>query len=202
MARRSRREEDSRRTELLAIDELFVLKGTGDENTFHAWLYDDRPDCCPFCDGAEKNAGTLMRAAAGGDLKLCGLTAHTLKTGLRLLGFTALSLAAARLEEYADTGYEEGLRLLVPDFAAEVSGCGKRLAECLARSSGGNPPGQAESPDPGKLREASLALEECAASGDLRTAGRILGMLAGHGLTEAMRELVTQAGQAARNGDK
>ncbi len=155
-----------------------------------------------FCDGAEKNAGTLMRAVAGGDLKLCGLTAHTLKTGLRLLGFTALSLAAARLEEYADTGYEEGLRLLVPDFAAEVSGCGKRLAECLAKTAGGNPPGQAESLDPGKLREAALALEECAASGDLRTAGRILGMLAGHGLTEAMRELVTQAGQAARNGDK
>ena len=65
MARRSRREEDSRRTELLAIDELFVLKGKGDENTFHAWLYDDRPDCCPFCDGAEmKVQGHFFRQYA------------------------------------------------------------------------------------------------------------------------------------------
>ena len=154
-----------------------------------------------FCDDAEKNAATLMRATASGDLKLCGLTAHKLKTGLRLLGFTTLSQTAAQLEEYADSEYEEGLRLVAPDFAGEVIACGKRLAKCLAQSSGGTAQGQAQPLPPEKLREAVTALEECAASNDLRTAGHILDMLAEYALPEEMRELVTQAGQAARNSD-
>lgn len=154
-----------------------------------------------FCDDAEKNAATLIQGCADGDMKLCALTAHKLKTGLRLLGFTAISQTAAQLEEYADAEYEEGIRLVAPDFAGEVIACGKRLSECLAQSAGGDEAGRAQPLPPGKLREAVLALEECAASGDLRTAGHILDMLADYELPADMRELVTQAGQAARNGD-
>ncbi len=154
-----------------------------------------------FCSSAEKNAGTLMRAMADRDLKLCGLTAHTLKTELRLLGFTALSQTAAQLEEYADSEYEEGLRLLAPDFAGEAVLCGKRLGSCLAESAGGDAAGQDQPLPAGKLREAAGALEECAASGDLRTAGHILGMLEAYRLPAKLQELVTQAGQAVRNGD-
>ena len=41
MAKRISRPMDSARTDLLAIEELFVVKGKGDENNFVAWLNDE-----------------------------------------------------------------------------------------------------------------------------------------------------------------
>ena len=53
MAKRISRPMDSARTDLLAIEELFVVKGKGDENNYVAWLNDEIPDCCPACMGKE-----------------------------------------------------------------------------------------------------------------------------------------------------
>ena len=51
MAKRISRPMDSARTDLLAIEELYVVKGKGDENNYVAWLNDEIPDCCPVCMG-------------------------------------------------------------------------------------------------------------------------------------------------------
>lgn len=51
MAKRAIRQEDRPRTERLAMDELFVVKGRGDEKNYVAWLYDDVPECCTACNG-------------------------------------------------------------------------------------------------------------------------------------------------------
>lgn len=51
MAKRISRSIDSARTDLLAIEELFVVKGKGDSDNYVAWLCDEIPDCCPFCFG-------------------------------------------------------------------------------------------------------------------------------------------------------
>ncbi len=53
MAKRISRPVESARTDLLAIEELFVVKGKGDENNYVAWLNDEIPDCCPACLGKE-----------------------------------------------------------------------------------------------------------------------------------------------------
>ena len=50
MAKRLLRPVDQTRTEQLAIDELYVVKGEGDADNYVAWLYDDRPECCPVCN--------------------------------------------------------------------------------------------------------------------------------------------------------
>ncbi len=53
MARRVLRPVDSGRTEQLAMDELFVVKGKGDTDHYVAWLYnyDEFPKECPACGG-------------------------------------------------------------------------------------------------------------------------------------------------------
>ena len=51
MAKRISRSIDSARSDLLAIEELFVVKGEGDSDNYVAWLCDEIPDCCPFCLG-------------------------------------------------------------------------------------------------------------------------------------------------------
>lgn len=51
MAQRVQRREDQARTDLLALDELFVVKGKGDSSFFYGWPYDLSPDSCPFCGG-------------------------------------------------------------------------------------------------------------------------------------------------------
>lgn len=43
--------QDQVRTELLAIDELLVLKGKGNDEVYYARSIDDHPDCCPRCGG-------------------------------------------------------------------------------------------------------------------------------------------------------
>lgn len=53
MAQRLLRRDDPARTEQLAIDELFVLKGMGDAAYFYTWLEDDPPECCPLCGGTK-----------------------------------------------------------------------------------------------------------------------------------------------------
>lgn len=152
-----------------------------------------------FCSDAEQNAGSLMRETGGGNFRECGMTAHKLKTELRLIGFTELSQTAARLEEYADSEYAAGLRLLVPDFTEQVILCSSRLGVCLQDLNGGMP-AEAKQPLPdGVLRDAVSALGECAEAGDLRTAGHILEMLEEYELPAGLQELVTQAEQAVRN---
>lgn len=143
-----------------------------------------------FCADASKNADALLQGTVDKDYKTFALTAHTLKTELRLLGFTALSQTAAQLEEYADSEYAEGMRLLVPDFADQINLYAKGLGELLEK----------REPIPAqKLAEALQAIEECAQANDLRTAGHILNMLEEYELPEELRELTAQAAQAARN---
>ncbi|MCR5620989.1 MAG: response regulator [Treponema sp.] len=151
-----------------------------------------------FCAEAGANAEKLMRVLTEKDLKLCGITAHTLKTALRLLGFTSLSLTAAQLEEYADSEYEEGLRILVPDFAGEIIRYGERLGGIL----GAKAATKRTPMDDGQRHQAIKALAECAESGDLRTAGHILDMLAEYEIPEDFSETFRQAGQAVRNKDR
>ena len=55
MASRVHRREDPQRTDLLALDELFVIKGVGSERSFHAWRYDPGAEECPLCRGKIKN---------------------------------------------------------------------------------------------------------------------------------------------------
>gem|GEM_PF-5796044 len=127
------------------------------------------------------------------------MTSHKLKPELRLIGFTELSQTAARLEEYADSEYAAGLRLLVPDFTEQVILCSSRLGVCLQDLNGGMS-AEAKQPLPdGVLRDAVSALGECAEAGDLRTAKHILEMLEEYELPAGLQELVTQAEQAVRN---
>lgn len=58
MPRRMLRPLDSVRTDLLAIDELFVVRGQGDNNNYVAWRYEyeEKPVCCPICSGKEIKA--------------------------------------------------------------------------------------------------------------------------------------------------
>ena len=152
-----------------------------------------------FCADAEQNADSLMRETGSRSFKNCGMMAHKLKTELRIIGFTQLSQTAARLEEYADSEYAEGLRLLVPDFTEQVILCSSRLGVFLQELTGGMP-AEAKKPLPDeKLKEALGAFKECAESGDLRTAKYILEMLEEYELPARLQELVTQAGQAVRN---
>ena len=51
MAKRPKRQSDDDRTELLGLDELFVLKGLGDQNNYFAWQHEYEPECCPLCGG-------------------------------------------------------------------------------------------------------------------------------------------------------
>ena len=51
MAKRLSRRLDTDRTELLGLDELFVLKGRGDNNYFFAWQHEHMVDRCPLCGG-------------------------------------------------------------------------------------------------------------------------------------------------------
>lgn len=49
MARRRIRRWDEKRTALLDIDELFVIKGEGDSNNYFVWLQEQEVDHCPIC---------------------------------------------------------------------------------------------------------------------------------------------------------
>ena len=62
MAKRVIRSVDQTRTELLAIDELFVLKGEGDAGHYIAFLYDYNvpPECCPVCGETRLKAHNLF----------------------------------------------------------------------------------------------------------------------------------------------
>lgn len=60
MARRTHRHEDPARTEILAIDELFVEKGKGNQDFYYTYLYDDIPECCPVCGGKEIKTHNLF----------------------------------------------------------------------------------------------------------------------------------------------
>ena len=51
MAKRPRRRLDTDRTELLGLDELFVLNGRGDRNNFFAWQHEHELNRCPLCGG-------------------------------------------------------------------------------------------------------------------------------------------------------
>ena len=51
MAKRPRRRLDTDRTELLGLDELFVLNCRGDRNNFFAWQHEHELNCCPLCGG-------------------------------------------------------------------------------------------------------------------------------------------------------
>ena len=51
MAKRPARLPDEDRTELLGLDELFVLKGRGDRNNLFAWQHEHEADSCPLCGG-------------------------------------------------------------------------------------------------------------------------------------------------------
>ena len=51
MPRRINRAWDPERTEQLALDELYVRKGKGDENHFFAWLQEPEVEECPLCGG-------------------------------------------------------------------------------------------------------------------------------------------------------
>ena len=55
MPRREQLPLDAVRTDLLAIDELFVVRGLGDSDNYEAWQYEyeEKPDCCPVCSGKE-----------------------------------------------------------------------------------------------------------------------------------------------------
>ena len=60
MAKRVIRLEDRARTELLAMDELFVVKDEGDQNNYVVWLYDDLPESCSVCMGKEFRVHNLF----------------------------------------------------------------------------------------------------------------------------------------------
>ena len=49
MAKRPRRRLDTDRTELLGLDELFVLNGRGDRNNYFAWQHEHELSRCPLC---------------------------------------------------------------------------------------------------------------------------------------------------------
>ena len=51
MAKSVSRSIDSARTDLLAIEKLFVVKDIGDADNYVAWLVDEIPDNCPVCGG-------------------------------------------------------------------------------------------------------------------------------------------------------
>lgn len=51
MAKRLRRRLDTDRTELLGLDELFVLNGRGDRNNYFAWQHEHEISRCPLCGG-------------------------------------------------------------------------------------------------------------------------------------------------------
>lgn len=51
MARQSTRNWDLDRTALLDLDELFVIKGQGDNSNYFGWLQEQEVDCCPICGG-------------------------------------------------------------------------------------------------------------------------------------------------------
>ena len=53
MAQRTLRRDDPARTDQLAIDELYVLKGKGDDFHYYTWLEDDLPEACPQCGGKD-----------------------------------------------------------------------------------------------------------------------------------------------------
>lgn len=62
MARRLKRQSDDRRSQLLAIEELTVLKGIGDDSHYHTRLETEYPECCPRCGGANlKTHGSFSR---------------------------------------------------------------------------------------------------------------------------------------------
>ena len=51
MARKSIRHWDDDRTALLDLDELFVIKGQGDNRNYFVWLQDQEVEHCPICGG-------------------------------------------------------------------------------------------------------------------------------------------------------
>lgn len=51
MAKRPRRRLNTDRTELLGLDELFVLNGRGDRNNFFTWQHEHELNRCPLCGG-------------------------------------------------------------------------------------------------------------------------------------------------------
>ncbi len=60
MPQRVHRREDQARTDLLALNELIVLKGKGDPDHFYAWLDDLAPEHCPLCNGSEIKVQNLF----------------------------------------------------------------------------------------------------------------------------------------------
>lgn len=51
MATKPKRVPDDKRTALLRLDELFVVRGKGDQNNFFAWSHDPDVERCPLCGG-------------------------------------------------------------------------------------------------------------------------------------------------------
>ncbi|MBQ9538636.1 MAG: response regulator [Treponema sp.] len=143
-----------------------------------------------FCENVAGNTEDLLQGTAKSDYKNCGLIYHSLKTELRLLGFTLLSKTAAQLEEYADSEYAEGLRILAPDFTEQVMLCARQLEGLTDKK---------QAMTDAVLEDAVRSLEECAQAGDFRSASRVLDMLEEYEVPKELREIIGQIRQAVRN---
>ena len=63
MAKRQERRPDAERTELLGLDELFVMRGRGDQNNYYVWSYDAKAGQCPLCKSERiKNHGLFSKS--------------------------------------------------------------------------------------------------------------------------------------------
>lgn len=143
-----------------------------------------------FSESLPENLKTLEQSTAAGDFKSFALTAHSLKTELRLMGFTDASQDAAKLEALADSRDADGISPILQPFTRKLQEIGEQFTELT---------GKTEVLPEEQYKEALSALKECASTGDLRTAANILAMLEEYELPVERRQLFTQIGQSVRN---
>jgi HPt (histidine-containing phosphotransfer) domain-containing protein len=84
-----------------------------------------------YWTNAPKRIEQLRGAIAGGDARMLGFAAHTLKTNCAMLGATGMAALCATLEEYGDRAAFDDAAAVLVDVEAEFEKVVQALAQLL-----------------------------------------------------------------------